>query len=61
MNNKFTMLSRTKWLFNYRWWGVWFEFTTYNWKFIPTIELSLYASYLSLQFLCFGIKIIKIR
>lgn len=54
------MLSRDKCLIRYKRWGVWLEFTTYNWKFIPTIELDLYADYLSIQFLCFGIKIIRL-
>ena len=56
MNNKFTSLSRNKCLIKYKSWGLWLELTTYNWKFIPTIELDLYSGYLSIQLLCFGIK-----
>ena len=62
MNNKFTKLSRDKCIIKGKLWGVWIELTTYNWKFIPTIELDLYGGFLyggflSIQFLCFGIKL----
>ena len=59
MNNKFTALSRNKCLIKNKSWGLWLELTTYNWKFIPTIELDLYGDYLSIQFLCFGIQLLS--